>query len=98
MMNACSKCLNNTWTFKKLPDGYCEATCNMCSNEVIFKGKKKIKEFEVGQPCRNCKTPLILKPTLKRAKQLKKKYYYTAYYYCPNCKRGYYSPRFKVIN
>ncbi|HVZ59118.1 MAG TPA: RNase H family protein [Patescibacteria group bacterium] len=48
--------------------------------------------------CKVDKTPLILKQTRRSAEQLKKKYYYTAYYFCPICKRNYFDDEFKIIN
>ncbi|HUD44176.1 MAG TPA: RNase H family protein [Patescibacteria group bacterium] len=48
--------------------------------------------------CRHCGTALIIKPTQRKASQLSKAYYYTAYYFCPNCKRIYHDEKFKVIN
>lgn len=48
--------------------------------------------------CRNCGKKLIEKPTKRTAEQLKKPYYYTAYYYCPNCNKLYHDEKFKVIN
>lgn len=48
--------------------------------------------------CRNCGAKLIVKNTKQTAEQLKKPYYYKAYYYCPNCKRLYHDEKFKVVN
>jgi ribonuclease HI len=48
--------------------------------------------------CRNCGKKLIEKQTRKTAEQLKKPYYYTAYYYCSNCNKLYHDEKFKVIN
>lgn len=41
---------------------------------------------------------LIEKQTKKTREQLKKSYYYTAYYYCPHCKKLYHDDKFKVNN
>ena len=48
--------------------------------------------------CRVCHSPLIKKETKRTAAQLTKPYYYTAYYFCPNCKRLYHDDAFKVMN
>lgn len=48
--------------------------------------------------CKNCGTRLIEKATKKTAEQLKKPYYYTAYYYCPHCHKIYHNDKFKVVN
>lgn len=48
--------------------------------------------------CKNCGTRLIEKATKKNASQLKKPYYYSAYYFCPHCKKIYHNDKFKVVN
>lgn len=48
--------------------------------------------------CKNCGGKLLVKSTKKSAEQLKKPYYYTAYYFCPSCKKLYHDEKFKVIN
>lgn len=48
--------------------------------------------------CKNCGTELIVKQTKRTPEQLKKSYYYTAYYFCPNCKKLYHDEKFKVTN
>jgi ribonuclease HI len=48
--------------------------------------------------CKNCGTKLIQKATKRTSEQLKKSYYYTAYYFCPNCKKLYHDEKFKVVN
>ena len=48
--------------------------------------------------CKHCNSPLVIKETKKSPSQLEKKYYYTAYYSCPNCKRLYHSDEFKIVN
>lgn len=48
--------------------------------------------------CRNCGAKLVVKATKKTAAQLKKPYYYTAYYFCPSCKKLYHDEKFKVVN
>ncbi len=48
--------------------------------------------------CKNCAVELIERKTKRTAEQLKKLYYYTAYYYCPNCKKMYLNDKFKVVN
>jgi len=48
--------------------------------------------------CKTCGMRLIEKATKKNASQLKKPYYYTAYYYCPHCKKIYHNDKFKVVN
>lgn len=48
--------------------------------------------------CKKCGGRLIQKPTKRTAEQLKKPYYYTAYYYCPRCNKLYHDEKFKVMN
>jgi ribonuclease HI len=48
--------------------------------------------------CKNCGYKLITKATKKSASQLRKPYYYTAYYYCVRCQKLYHSDTFKVVN
>ena len=48
--------------------------------------------------CRHDGTPLIEKQTKRTPEQLKKAYYYTAYYLCPKCHRIYHDEKFKVEN
>ena len=48
--------------------------------------------------CRNCGKKLVEKQTRRTTGQLKKPYYYTAYYYCPYCNKLYHDEKFKVIN
>lgn len=48
--------------------------------------------------CKHCGSSLIVKQTHRTPHQLKKQYYYTAYYFCPSCKRIYHSDEFKVVN
>ncbi len=48
--------------------------------------------------CKNCGSNLVIKQTRKTPEQLKKSYYYTAYYFCPMCKRMYHDEKFKVVN
>ncbi len=48
--------------------------------------------------CRNCGSNLVVKQTRRTPEQLKKSYYYTAYYFCPNCKKLYHDDKFKVVN
>lgn len=48
--------------------------------------------------CRVDGTPLIVKETKRTTDQLKKPFYYTAYYFCPRCRRMYFSDKFKQIN
>lgn len=48
--------------------------------------------------CKNCGSQLVTKQTKRTSEQLKKTYYYTAYYFCQNCKKLYHDERFKVVN
>src|SRR2546423_1542966 len=48
--------------------------------------------------CKNCGSNLIVKQTRRTPEQLKKSYYYTAYYFCPSCKKLYHDEKFKIIN
>lgn len=48
--------------------------------------------------CKHCGSLLVVKQTHRTPEQLKKLYYYTAYYLCPHCGRLYHSKEFKVEN
>lgn len=50
------------------------------------------------EKCRTCGSKLIQRETQKKASQLKKAYYYTAYYFCTRCQKIYHNDKFKVIN
>ncbi|HVF69750.1 MAG TPA: RNase H family protein, partial [Xanthomonadales bacterium] len=53
---------------------------------------------EIVQICKNCGGNLVIKQTRRTPEQLKKSYYYTAYYFCPNCNKLYHNEKFKVVN
>lgn len=48
--------------------------------------------------CKHDNAPLQIKEVKRSASQLTKPYYYTAYYFCPQCKRMYFTDEFKVEN
>lgn len=48
--------------------------------------------------CKNCGSNLIVKQTKRTPEQLKKSYYFTAYYFCPNCNKLFHDEKFKVTN
>ncbi len=48
--------------------------------------------------CKNCGGELLEKATKYSPAQLKKPYYYRAFYYCPQCKKLYHDEKFKVMN
>lgn len=48
--------------------------------------------------CRHCGAQLVKKDTKRTPEQLKKQYYYTAYYFCLQCKRIYHDEKFKIVN
>jgi len=48
--------------------------------------------------CKTCGTRLIVKQTKRTASQLKKPYYYTAYYFCSKCQKLYHDDKFKIVN
>ncbi len=50
------------------------------------------------ETCKNCGRVLQQKSTKRTAEQLKKPYYYTAYFYCAHCRKLYHNDKFKVIN
>lgn len=53
---------------------------------------------ENEKKCKKCGGSLIQKSTKRTAEQLKKAYYYTAYYFCPRCNKLYHDEKFKVEN
>lgn len=99
MMHPCTECLENSWSFS-ISEGWVKATCKFCSHEVEFETVKKRDESKwyIGKPCRKCSKPVILKFSKFSPKKLKKAYYYTAYYWCNDCKMFYMSDEFKVVN
>lgn len=56
----------------------------------------KIKITKKGQPCRYCGTPVVKKLSEFKLKKLKRKYFYTAYFYCKKCKIYYLHDKFKI--
>jgi len=54
--------------------------------------------MEERKTCKKCGEKLIEKQTKRTAEQLKKPYYYSAYYYCPNCNKLYHDEKFRVVN
>src|SRR6266566_3794807 len=53
--------------------------------------------MEQAEFCKTCGSVLIQKATKRRASQLKQPYYYTAYYWCPKCRKLYHDDKFKVV-
>lgn len=51
-----------------------------------------------AKTCRHCNLPLVLKQTKRTPDQLKKQYYYTAYFFCNRCGRIYFDNKFKNVN
>jgi len=98
-MRNCDKCLENYWEYK-FNEGMIEATCQHCGNVVEFEAKKKVKEkMRAGDLCRKCKKATITYSDSKfNEKKLKRSYYFTGYFKCPNCKQIYYSEEFKIYN
>lgn len=50
------------------------------------------------EKCKYDNSPLELREVKRSSQQLLKKYYFTKYYFCPTCKRMYFSDAFKVEN
>lgn len=48
--------------------------------------------------CKKCGSALVIKQTKRTPEQLKKSYYYSAYYFCRSCKRLYHDDKFKIEN
>jgi len=48
--------------------------------------------------CKVDGSSLLLTPTKRTPQQLKKQYYYSAYYLCPLCKRIYFDDKYKIVN
>ncbi|MBI5044896.1 MAG: reverse transcriptase-like protein [Candidatus Levybacteria bacterium] len=48
--------------------------------------------------CSHDGSPLVIKQTKRSPEQLKKSFYYSAYYFCPRCKRIYHDEKFKVVS
>lgn len=94
-MRPCDKCLENNWTFKKEED-WIFATC-ICGHEVEWQVKPK-RELQVGDPCRKCKAPLVLKELKMKPKKLEKLYYFTHVLKCLKCKVMFFQERYKEWN
>ena len=95
-MRACDQCLENNWNYQ-YNDGYIIATCNQCGYEIEFKTKKR-ESIKIGDKCRKCGGKIIIRKSKFKQSKLKKPYYYTAYYYCPECRTKYMAEEFKIIN
>lgn len=54
--------------------------------------------MEEMERCKTCGKVLEKRQTKRTAAQLKKPYYYTAYYYCNHCQKIYHNDKFKVLN
>jgi len=54
--------------------------------------------MEEKKICKKCGRVLEIRQTKRTAEQLKKQYYYTAYYYCQHCHKLYHDDKFKVEN
>lgn len=88
-MRPCSRCLENSWKFEKLPDGWARATCQMCAATVEFEAKKKLAE---GDPCRHCKEPLVWKARKPLGqKAMRAPFHYCKWLKCPKCRATYLS-------
>lgn len=48
--------------------------------------------------CKTCGGPLEVRKTKVTPEKLKKAYYFSAYYWCDNCKKLYHNEKFKVEN
>lgn len=48
--------------------------------------------------CKTCGAKLVIRETQQKASQLRKAYYYRAYFYCNICKKIYHDEKFKIIN
>lgn len=48
--------------------------------------------------CRSCGYPLEIRQTRPSPTRFQKAYYYTAYYFCPDCQKIYHDDQFKVVN
>lgn len=94
-MRACSKCLENNWSFKKLDDGFIQATCEMCGYEVQWEKKKQI--LKENGACVKCSGTIHYHESKFKESKLKKPFYYTGYFRCDKCKTFFHSDEFKVI-
>lgn len=53
------------------------------SKTKTSKGKKSITKE--GQPCRKCNTPVVVRHSKKHKKNVRQKYYFESFCYCPKC-------------
>ena len=74
----------------------CKVSDLISNKEYAIENKEKIEE--IGQSCRDCGTPVILKHPKKKNKRLRQLYYFTAYFYCPTCRKMYMHDKYKVYN
>ena len=82
-MNACNKCLENNWGFRKI-ENMIEATCKICDNIVEFEAKPDQEKMELGSACRKCGSEIVIR-------EAKKKQVYSHYLYCIKCRTIYFS-------
>src|SRR5690242_10660934 len=57
-----------------------------------------LRLMNTEEKCKNCGRTLEIRSTKPTAAQRKKPFYYSAYYYCPNCRKLYHDEKFKVTN
>jgi uncharacterized protein with PIN domain len=73
------------------------ATCNLCGYEVEFGCDEKKVVEEIGDLCRKCNTPVILRETKKFHKDGKpRKITYSHYLFCTNCITFYYNNKYRI--
>lgn len=94
-MSNCNKCLENNWSFKKLDDGFIQATCEMCGYEIQWEKKKQT--LGDNSPCVKCGGEVKYFESKFKPSKLKKPFYYTGFYRCMKCKTFYMSEEFKVV-
>lgn|SRR5574343_473926 len=96
MMYPCKKCLSKQWKFSK-QEAWMTAECLICGNSVTWEVIDSPRVEKVGDKCK-CGSEVIYQDCKPKKKQLRRAYFYTGYFYCPACKKIYYSDEFKVVN
>lgn len=98
-MKPCFKCNGEKWDYKRVDGDIIIARCLQCGNKVSWSVAPRIhNEYHVGDPCRNplCHGKLILRkssdfPDRKHSGR------WSAWYYCPECRRVYFDQKFLII-
>lgn len=107
-MRPCERCLENSWEHEHPDTETVRATCRHCGYEVEFgrrnnkKPKARLESAKrkitaVGQLCRDCNIPVVLRERQVPPKYKGQLYYYAHWHHCPGCGKDYFIDSAKVM-